>query len=181
MNNNLTLHDWQCEIHNLAVEKGWHGDKEKTHGEYNALFQSEISEAFNEYMSGHFKSVYYSSNQKPEGFFIEIADLIIRILDYLAEYKQNAQIICELMKCLYQTNENIINTEIFLLSLHKIISTSIEAIRMEKYEASYAILGFAIVYAITYAESNDIDMYEMISIKHEYNLKRSYRHGNKTL
>ncbi len=94
------------EIHENAVQHGW-WEKEREFPEIAALIHSEISEALEEYRDGKpdlyfvvetkqndgtivpeirsYYSGYYSENEKPEGIAIELADAIIRILDYCAK------------------------------------------------------------------------------------------------
>lgn len=99
----------QKDVHKLANEKGWWEGKDiSCIPEKLALIHSEISECLEEYRNGHpLDEVYYptatsgyidpDSGQfcdwgpdntpewKPEGFGIELADALIRILD-LAEF-----------------------------------------------------------------------------------------------
>lgn len=72
-------------IHQNAVEHGWwEGDRQFP--EVVALIHSEVSEALEEYRSGHgANEVYFGEHGKPEGIPIELADAVIRILDYCAE------------------------------------------------------------------------------------------------
>lgn len=71
-------------IHKNAVNHGW-WESHRTFPEVIALIHSELSEALEEYRKGHNPTkVYYNPEDpnKPEGIPIELADAIIRILDY---------------------------------------------------------------------------------------------------
>lgn len=55
-------------------------------GEILMLCVSELSEAYEEYRAGHnLKLIYLGENGKPEGFPVEIADTIIRLMDLCKE------------------------------------------------------------------------------------------------
>ena len=74
--------------HETAVEKGWHNPT-KSFGEQLLLFHSEISEALEEFRSGHAPHTVYEKNGKPEGIPIEFADLSIRMMDTCGLYDIN--------------------------------------------------------------------------------------------
>lgn len=76
----MNLSEWADLVHTNAREKGWH-DKERSVGDMIALMHSELSEALEEYRYGRALNEIYMNYGKPEGFPIELADVIIRILD----------------------------------------------------------------------------------------------------
>jgi NTP pyrophosphatase (non-canonical NTP hydrolase) len=83
-----TIARWQEEIHGLATSKGWWSDPDSGEPvdpvrripEALCLVHSEVSEALEEYRRGKLDP-YLGIGGKPEGFAVEVADAVIRILD----------------------------------------------------------------------------------------------------
>ena len=83
-----SLSEWAAVVHRNAVDKGWwpaesgESTEKPNIPERLCLMHSEISEALEEYRIGDdMKTVRYDVNGKPEGFVVELADVLIRVLD----------------------------------------------------------------------------------------------------
>lgn len=75
----MNLDEWAREIHEIAVEHGW-WDEERSFGEIVALCHSELSEALEADRRG--EELAEDRDGKPEGVAVEMADCMIRILDW---------------------------------------------------------------------------------------------------
>ena len=75
-----TLAELQREIHETAKEKGW-WDEQREFGTLMALVHSEVSEALEAWRESDLPVHYRTTDDKPEGWGVELADCAIRILD----------------------------------------------------------------------------------------------------
>jgi NTP pyrophosphatase (non-canonical NTP hydrolase) len=89
------LNELTKEVHEIAKSKGWWDDGDRNFGEVIALIHSELSEAMEEYRKGKVIDIidsklvengegYYI--EKPLGIPIELADVIIRVLDFCGRH-----------------------------------------------------------------------------------------------
>lgn len=81
-----SIAEWQRDIHQWAIEKGFWPTEGRNTPEILALIHSEVSEALEAWrqVDCDVTEIRYRDDGKPEGFAVELADIVIRVLD-LAE------------------------------------------------------------------------------------------------
>ena len=86
----ITINQLILESHETAKAKGWWDDPNRNIPELLALIHSEVSEALESYRD-HGKEglskVWSDEHDKPEGFTVELADVLIRIADLCGEFE----------------------------------------------------------------------------------------------
>lgn len=159
-------------VHNMAKEKGWWAG-ERTWPEIACLIHSEISEAVECYRNGELDR--HIIDGKPEGLVVELADVVIRCLDYLATrsgaldgigYKRTVGE--SVVKCAFMPPETMING---LFDMHQALSRT----GVTNADRIWYCLGD--VFSV--AKKFDLDLASAIVAKIEYNATRPYRHGGK--
>jgi hypothetical protein len=163
------LNDFAKEIYRNAVNHGW-WEEERPWAEIVSLIHSELSEALEEYRAGReLMRIYY--DDKPEGIPIELADAVIRILDYCGHEKVD---IAEEIKSIRVGHTSMELPEL-IAGCHYYVSG---AYRNKK---SYMPIYFALcIDEIDFwFKEQGGELMAAVKLKHEYNKTRPYRHGGK--
>lgn len=147
--------------HGIALLKGWwqDGTAARPLDEIIANCHAEVSEAWEEYRAGRMATWYESSEStKPEGFWVEISDLVIRIADsvgaglsYEDDDRQDPDI------------GSATSIAEFVCLLHREMVMDLRCVRLCE----------------LFAQRHNVDLYAIIRLKLAYNVTRPYRHGNK--
>lgn len=79
----------QRQAHQISKDHGWY-ETGRSVGDFIALIHSELSEALEEWRDGRpLNEIRALPGDKPEGFPIELADAMIRIMDMAENYGIN--------------------------------------------------------------------------------------------
>lgn len=147
--------------HSIALSKGWWegGVEKRPIDEIVANYHAEVSEAWEEYRAGRMSTWYATGSAKPEGFWVEIADLLIRIADAIGAGREFTA----------RSNYKIPyghfagDAMSFIVQLHFNIGCG----------------GRVIPLCEKFASLNEVPLYKIVREKLRYNLSRPYRHGGK--
>lgn len=116
---------------------------------------------------------------KPEGIAVELADCIIRILDWAGHEGVKVDFIIKtLEKNRYKESEIDDDFGDFISVCHSVLSN---AYAQEDELGRSMCLCMEIVYIMDWATKEGVDMYAIIREKMDYNKTRPYRHGGKAL
>lgn len=159
----MNLIELQNKIHTQNREMGW-WDEPRPFSTFVCLFHSELSEA----MEGDRKNLMDDHLPQYPMVAVEIADFVIRVLDYLgSEDDIDAQEMTTIEKPDYDNCE-------FIAEMHRFVSVAhychSQDVGLDNVEES---LSFAIMLAKSMAKSNGWDLLQIILEKVEYNKHRA--------
>ena len=156
-----------CVAHAMAVDKGW-WEGERSAVECWVNFHAELSEAWEEYRCGRMATWYADSASvlrsggvpKPEGFWVEIADLMIRIADYVGSRRFRVR-----GGCFLGVEKDLESIPAVVSGMHYELATG----------------GFLTTADICeqFASAHNVDLWSIIREKLRYNATRPHRHGGK--
>lgn len=171
------------ESHRIAKEKGW-WNKPRSEASLIQLMVTELAEATEEVRSG--KEPFYLVNGKPEGEAVEIADMLIRLGDFVAanESKIDLGVIDLPLEEPFACNPPLDTEDALSFHLH-LTSLLISFYKHFQNEENEFDLGLeALTYQIVtkchfYFQKKGWDLWYVINEKMAYNKGRPYRHGGK--
>lgn len=191
----MKMNDFARDVHINAVEHGWWEDA-RSFGEIIALCHSELSEALEEFRANR-PMLWYETfvnsdgepvvaSDKPEGIAVELADCIIRILDWFGkeELAPDALIaeagqymMCDVPVPVYASSigDRIARWHLLLSLAYSCWS------RASGTYASALRMALCIREIMEWAGAYGVDMESILLRKHAYNRTRPYRHGGKAL
>ena len=109
-------------------------------------------------------------DEKPEGIVVELADVVIRILDYCGRHGINIEAPLEIGGACLEKCE----IPELVAECHSVISKA-----YDKPEIASVYFAECISLIAFWVKENGGDLDEAIVLKHEYNKSRPYRHGGK--
>lgn len=193
----MSMNKFAQEVHQNAVAHGWWDDP-RTFGEIISLCHSELSEALEEVRANRPMMYFVETNgfvvadmserkdEKPEGIAVELADCIIRVLDFFGreEFDTDAlllqartTIMCDVPCRVYDASLGDC-----IARWHLLLSLAYSCwCRASGGYAAALRMARCICEIQEWAEENGVDMEMALDIKHAYNKTRPYRHGGKAL
>ena len=201
-----TMAEWAKEIHENAVAHGW-WEEDRTISEICALIHSELSEALeearaarpmmyvmDEYNGEYIQNPRYYGSRKPEGIAVELADAVIRMLDWMAycgkegflDYveEQGERIAAGYARSETEPEE----LPEFVAYLHDMVSVihvrlmDIDKVRWSRRKKkrqteAMAAAGSVVFLVNGWLRMKGVQLKEVMEIKHRYNKTRPYKHG----
>lgn len=180
----MKMTEFSTDIHRNAVDHGW-WEGPRTCGEIIALCHSELSEALEEYRAGR-GMFWHGDGGKPEGFAVELADCIIRILDWFGKEELDADrllteartfMYCDVPRRLFAASPGD-----YIARWHLLLSLAFSCwCRASGTYAAAIRMALCVNEIYEWSAEHGVDLDAVLRDKHAYNRNRPYRHGGKVL
>jgi hypothetical protein len=195
----VSLSPLAIEIHTTACEKGWwdvSGPEGKipvrdpflpklhtrNFGEIIMLAVSELAEALECYRTGKPVTEVWIENGKPEGFPIEIADAVIRLLDNLVAAGPLVPVTEDQVLLMLNVRQSDNVPEQLLRITSNLCDAYYYCSQGTQPNDQYTpdkLLGRIVATIIIFCHHHGIDVLSAVIQKMKYNASRPYRHGGK--
>ena len=163
----MNLIELQNKIHAQNVEMGW-WDEPQPFSTFVCLFHSELSEA----MEGDRKGLMDDHLPQYPMFQVELADFVIRCLDFLGSTGFSSNDYDDASCQLGDKIDKQSRTRL-IAGLHLGVSLAMLEDEEGNWGDSYSILAGVILTSFIYAKDEDFDLYKIILDKVEYNKHRA--------
>ena len=167
--------DWKAMrdmVYQTAVDHGWHESK-REFPEIACLIHSELSEALEELRKPDNPDYYTGENGKPEGFWVELADCIIRILDWMGDEKQEPRLVnMQDVKAMSESDR--VAT---IAVSHIAVSRALERYLKGDVPGATFWLNVTITLIVAQFEAEGQFVEDTIVAKDRFNKSRPYKHG----
>lgn len=163
----MNLFELQNKIHEQNVVMGW-WDEARPFSTFVCLFHSELSEA----MEGDRKGLMDDHLPQYEMFWVELADFVIRCMDFLGSTGFSGSDYDEASCMLGDSIERQPRLRV-LSGLHLGVSLALIEDDNGSYGESYSIIAGVILTAFMLADNESVNLHQIILEKVEYNKHRS--------
>lgn len=192
----MNWNEFAADVHQVAVDHGW-WEKAPSFVDVIVMCHTELSEAVEAYRKGC-PMVYCEAREtnaacedpgcagidclkefpgrKPEGVAVEMADCILRILDWSAASGVDIDAVIGFTPSYYDVIRTIARCH-YLISQAYVQTT----VLVGSAPTANSRLLMCLESIMDWASTHDVDMEAILRAKHEYNKTRPYRHGGKAL
>lgn len=163
----MNLVELQNKIHQQNVDMGW-WDESRPFSTFVCLFHSELSEA----MEGDRKGLMDDHLPHYPMFQVELADFVIRCLDFLGSVGFS-EIDYDDASCMLGDKIDKQTDTRFIAGMHLCASLALSEYDEGNWGDSYSILAGGVLASFMHAENEGFDLHQIILEKVEYNKHRA--------